>query len=141
MENFAPGFLCGAHDDGDVHDFGCFGPEASEILHFSAEMQKAASPRRAKGADAEASAPLRLCERSADREEVDDEDQGLAAEEVPAGRPVGEVRGDHELAASADLHARDAVLPPLDEAAERELDALAAVPRGIELFAGLVLDT
>ena len=77
---------------------------------------------------------------SGDRDEVDHEDEGLAAEEVAAGGAVGEVRRDDEFAAAADLHARDAVLPALDEAAQRELDALAAVPRGVELLAGLVLD-
>ena len=78
------------------------------------------------------------CDRvgSADRDEVDDEDERLAAEEVAAGGAVRQVRRDHEFAAAADLHAGDAVLPALDEAAERELDALAAVPGRVELLAG-----
>src|SRR5690606_36445137 len=50
------------------------------------------------------------------------------------------VRRDGQLAASADLHARDALLPALDEAAQRELDGLAASPGRVELLAGVVLD-
>ena len=76
-----------------------------------------------------------------DVDQVDDEDEGLAAEEVTAGGAVCEVRRDDELAPTADLHARDAVLPALDQTAERELDALTAVPGRVEFFAGLVLDT
>ena len=45
-----------------------------------------------------------------------------------------------ELTAAADLHAGDPVLPALDQAAQRELDGLAAVPRAVEFFAGVVLD-
>src|SRR5215203_735687 len=77
---------------------------------------------------------------SADRDQIDHEDQRLAAEEVTARRAVGQVRRNHQLTTSADLHARDAVLPPLDESAQRELNALTAVPGGVELLAGLVLD-
>ena len=57
----------------------------------------------------------------------------------PAG-PYASSRRDDELAAAADLHAGDAVLPALDQAAQRELDRLAAVPRGVELLAGLEVD-
>src|SRR5690606_40338321 len=79
---------------------------------------------------------------SADGDEVDDEDEGLSGEEVAgAGRTVREVRRDDELAASADLHARNAVLPTLDQTAQRELDGLTAPPGGVELLAGVVLDT
>ncbi|CDJ99139.1 hypothetical protein MIC448_1190013 [Microbacterium sp. C448] len=78
---------------------------------------------------------------SADLDQIDDEDEGLSAEEVPARRPVGEVRRDHELATSAFLHTRDAVLPTLDQATERELDAFAPAPRRVELFTRVVLDT
>ena len=52
---------------------------------------------------------------------------------------VGQSRRDHQLAAATDLHARDAVLPPLDQAAQRELDRLIAVPGTVELLAGVVL--
>ena len=58
-----------------------------------------------------------------------------------SGGAIGQVWRANELATSADLHAGDAVLPALDEARERELDGLAAAPAGVELLAGLVLDT
>src|SRR5690606_29125137 len=51
-----------------------------------------------------------------------------------------EVRGDRQLATSADLHAGDALLPALDQTAQRELDGLSAPPGGVELLAGVVLD-
>ena len=52
---------------------------------------------------------------SADAEQVDHEDQGAAGELVPrAGDTVGEGRRHDELAASADFHARDALLPARD---------------------------
>src|SRR6185369_8921647 len=57
-----------------------------------------------------------------------------------AGRAVGLFRRNGQLTAATDLHARDAVLPALDQAAQRELDGLAAVPRAVEFFAGGVLD-
>src|SRR3954468_10509606 len=75
-----------------------------------------------------------------DVDQVDDEDEGLAAEEVASGRAVGQLRRDDELSPAADAHARDPVLPALDESAQRELDALAAVPGGVELLAVVVLD-
>src|SRR5689334_24532075 len=75
--------------------------------------------------------------RSAHAEQVDDEDQRLAAEPVTAGRAVRQLRRDGQLAPTADLHSRNAVLPALDQAAERELDRLAAIPRRVELGAGL----
>ena len=74
-------------------------------------------------------------------QQVDDEDQRLAGQPVPAtGWTVGLLRRDGQLAAAADLHAGDAVLPALDQAAQRELDGLAAVPGTVELLAGVVLD-
>ena len=52
---------------------------------------------------------------SADAEQVDHEDQGAAGELVPrTGNTVGEGRRHDELAASADFHARDALLPARD---------------------------
>src|SRR6478735_8866421 len=57
-----------------------------------------------------------------------------------ADRAVGLFRRDGQLTAAADLHAGDPVLPALDQAAQRELDRFAAVPRAVELFAGVVLD-
>src|SRR5690606_210754 len=78
---------------------------------------------------------------SGDAEQVDDEDQRLAREAVAgARRAVRQVRRHDELAAPADLHAGDALLPARDEAAQREVDRLPAVPRGVELLARLVLD-
>ena len=51
----------------------------------------------------------------ADAEQVDHEDQGAAGELVPrAGDTVGEGRRHDELAASADLHAGNALLPARD---------------------------
>src|SRR5699024_10496548 len=49
--------------------------------------------------------------------------------------------GDGQLTTSADLHARDALLPTGDQAGERELVRLATVPGGVELLAGLEVDT
>ena len=57
-----------------------------------------------------------------------------------AGRPVGLLRRDDELAATADLHARNAVLPTLDETLQRECDRLSATPRAVEFFATVVVD-
>ena len=62
---------------------------------------------------------------------------GLMAAPAPRGA-VAEVRRDGEPAATADLHARDALVPARDDpaAAQRELEGLAAVPGGVELLAG-----
>ncbi len=57
------------------------------------------------------------------------------------GGAVCQLRRNGELTASADLHARDAVLPALDQATKRELNGLATAPGRVELFAGLELDT
>src|SRR5690606_13121960 len=77
---------------------------------------------------------------SADAEEVHDEDEGLAGLDAAAGAgvAVSQVRRDDELAAAAHLHARDALVPAGDDApaAQRELERLVAVPRGVELLAG-----
>src|SRR5215470_3038742 len=74
-------------------------------------------------------------------QQVDDKDQSLAREAVTAaGGAIGLFRRDGQLTAAADLHAGDAVLPALNQAAQRELDRLAAVPRAVELFAGVVFD-
>src|SRR5207302_552074 len=53
-----------------------------------------------------------------------------------AARAVGEVRRDQQLAAAADLHARDALVPALDHPplAERERERLPAVARAVELL-------
>src|SRR6185437_6562144 len=78
--------------------------------------------RRSPSAVAVASAELTSL---ADAEQVDDEDQRLAGQLVPrTGRPVGLLRRDDQLPAAADLHPRDAVLPPLDQALQRERDGL-----------------
>src|SRR5689334_14581758 len=75
-------------------------------------------------------------------QQVDDKDQSLAGQPVPAaGGAVGLLRRDGELTTAADLHPWDAVLPALDQAAQRKLDGLAAVPRAVELITGVVLDS
>ena len=53
-----------------------------------------------------------------------------------AGRSVGQLRRDGQLPATADLHPGDAVLPALDQAAERKFDGLATIPGGVELLPG-----
>ena len=58
-----------------------------------------------------------------------------------AGRPISLCGWDDELAPAAHLHSGNTVLPTLDEAAQREFDGLAAAPRAVELFTGVVLDT
>src|SRR5690606_14378400 len=78
---------------------------------------------------------------SADGEQVDDEDERATTETMTrAGRSIAEVRRDDELSAAADAHPRDARLPAGDQARERELDRLAAVPARIELLPRLVVD-
>src|SRR4029453_16248591 len=56
--------------------------------------------------------------------------------------PVGEVGRDHELAAPADLHPDDALIPPRDHLAGAELKVewLASVPGGVELLPRVVVD-
>ena len=72
----------------------------------------------------------------ANAEQVDHEDQGLAAQLVTAaGWAVSQFRRNSELAATADLHAGDPLLPSSDQIGQREGDRLAAAPRGVELFA------
>src|SRR5687768_18602814 len=82
--------------------------------------------------------------RSADADEVDDEDQGRAGLDDPAraALAVGLVRGDREPTTTADLHPGDALVPALDDHAdtEAELQRVAAVPGGVELLAALVGD-
>src|SRR4029077_215324 len=71
--------------------------------------------------------------------EVDDEDERLVRGDV--GRralgPVAEVGRDRQLAAPADAHAGDALVPALDDLAlaQWERERLAAGPRGIETLA------
>jgi hypothetical protein len=50
------------------------------------------------------------------------------------------VRRADELAPAADLHPGDAVLPALDETAQRERDRFPAVPGRVELVAGGEVD-
>src|SRR5882757_7467311 len=74
-------------------------------------------------------------------QQVDDKYQSLAGQPVPAAfGAVGLFGRDGQLTTAADLHAGDAVLPALNEPAQRELDGLAAVPRTVEFLAGVVLD-
>src|SRR5690606_23029498 len=68
--------------------------------------------------------------RSADGDEVDGEDQGVAR-----GGPlvaVREVRGDDEGAAAADLHADEPLAPATDDLVQGEADRAAPVPRRVE---------
>src|SRR4051812_41726641 len=82
--------------------------------------------------------------RSGDVDQVDDEDQGLAALDRRAGPPVAvaQVRRDDDLAAAADPHAQQALVPAGDDLADAELEAqrLTAVPGRVELLAGRVRD-
>src|SRR3954470_5274316 len=82
--------------------------------------------------------------KSVDADQVDDEDEGLARldDAARAAVAVSEVRRDDELAAAADLHARDALVPAGDDlaGAEAEPQRLAAVPGRVELLAGRVRD-
>src|SRR4029077_11114147 len=78
---------------------------------------------------------------SAHAEQVDDEDERAAGQPVPAaGGAVRELGRADQLATASHPHPGDAVLPALDQAAQRELDGLTAVPRGVELLAGLEVD-
>src|SRR5690606_30787391 len=75
---------------------------------------------------------------SLESDEVNDEDEGLATEEVTRARgAVGQVWRDGELTAAANLHSGDTLLPALDEHAEGELGCFATAPRRVELFARL----
>jgi hypothetical protein len=58
-----------------------------------------------------------------------------------AGGTVGLFGRDDELTPAADLHPGDAVLPALDQPAQRELDRFAAIPRAVELLAGVEFDS
>jgi hypothetical protein len=58
-----------------------------------------------------------------------------------ADRPVSLCGWDDELAPAAYLHSGNTVLPTLDESAQWEFDGLAATPRAVEFFAGVVLHT
>src|SRR5688500_2742110 len=80
---------------------------------------------------------------AADGDEVDDEQQRLAAQLVP-GR-VGAVRllrRDDQPPPTADAHPEDALVPALDDlvVADRERERRAVVPRRVELLAGGVVD-
>src|SRR5690606_3918809 len=83
--------------------------------------------------------------RRSDAEQVDHEDQRLAGldRRRRALVAVGQVRGDGQLAAAADLHALHALVPALDDpaGAQREPEGSAAVPAGVELLARAEGDT
>src|SRR3954471_3116370 len=75
---------------------------------------------------------------SAHLDEVDDEDERLVRRDrADPARAVAHRRWDHEGAAAALAHAGDAEVPALDDAAgaEREVEGVAAIPRGVELLA------
>ena len=79
-----------------------------------------------------------------DAEQVHHEDQRLAGLDDAAGAAVAvaEVRRDDELAAAADLHAGDTLVPAGDDLADAETERqrLAAVVGGVELLTGRVGD-
>src|SRR3954468_12713797 len=71
-----------------------------------------------------------------DRDQVDGEEQGRAAEDrAPAIIAVSEIIGDRELETVADAHQRHALLPAPDQARRREGRRLVAGDRGVELGA------
>src|SRR5882757_532596 len=79
--------------------------------------------------------------RSANVEQIDDEDQRLARQPVPRARcSVRLGRRDGQLAPSTHVHAWNTVLPALNQAAQGKFDRLAPVPRAVELLARVVLD-
>src|SRR5205085_3678381 len=73
-----------------------------------------------------------------DLQQVDVEDERLVRPDRRrlTLRPVRHVGRDDELAAPADLHSDDALVPPGDDHAgtQLELERLVAVPRGVELL-------
>src|ERR1700761_2023913 len=74
-------------------------------------------------------------------QQVDDENQRLAGEAVPApGSAVGRLGRNRQLTSTADLHPGDTVLPALDQTAQWKLDRFAAIPRAVEFLARVVLD-
>src|SRR5690554_6335004 len=78
---------------------------------------------------------------STDAKKIDHEDECAAGQLMSStGRAVGEVGRADQLAATADLHPGDALLPAGDQAAQREVDRLATAPGGVELFAGFEVD-
>src|SRR5687768_11961848 len=74
---------------------------------------------------------------SVDAEEVDDEDEGLAAfdDSTGAGSAVAEVGRDRDATATADLHPGDPLVPALDDltGTQTEVEGLAAIPGRVEL--------
>src|SRR5690242_438927 len=76
------------------------------------------------------------------RNQVADEDEGLAGRDRVPGPPVavGQIGRDDQLAAAADLHALDALVPARDDppGAEPERERLTPVPARVEFLAGRV---
>ena len=101
--------------------------QQAELHGGTASLEDESARRRpSAAASCPARADVRDC-RQRVAEQVDDEDQRLARQPVPAAcGPVGLLRWDDELAPAADLHPGDAVLPALDQTAQRELDRLVA---------------
>ena len=79
-------------------------------------------------------------EGSAHAEQVHDEDEGLATLDDTAGAAlsVAEVRRDGDLASTTELHAGHALVPARDDlaGAQPEPEAVAPIPRGVELLSG-----
>src|SRR4029453_11903503 len=79
---------------------------------------------------------------SADADQVDHEDQGLAGLDRATGAAVAvpEVRWDDALTPATDLHPLHTGVPPLDDLADAELEGQRHAPvlRRVELLAGRV---
>src|SRR4051794_12440981 len=86
----------------------------------------------------------RIARRLPHAHEIDDEDQRRAGlDDAPrTALAVRLVRRDGQPAPAADLHARDALVPALDDHADAqpELQRVAPVPRGVELLPTVVRD-
>src|SRR5690348_4938513 len=76
---------------------------------------------------------------SSGRDQVTHKDEGLPRCDHPPGAPVpvGQTRGNDQLAAAADLHPLHALVPAGDDppGAELELQGLAPVPARVKLLA------
>src|SRR4051812_32269320 len=80
--------------------------------------------------------------RSADLHKVDDEDEGRVRRDRPGALgAVAELGWDHQLAATADLHAGEALVPAADDHPGAELDGeVLPAPGRVELLAVRVRD-
>src|SRR3954470_12962373 len=124
---------------------------AASCAYASATAAPAPASRRDSAAPMPPLAPVTSATRPArppslatDLQRVNDEDErGVRGDRrrLPL-RAVGELGRDGQLAATARLDADEPLVPALDHhaLAEREVEWLAVVPRGVELLAGVVED-